>query len=187
MPDPASTFLNRILCAADILRGSQRSRSTGGYLNPFWNRLSLADTGLWGKYDPLMWLRSPPSVTILKIFSWLRIWQVISRLLNQTRLCRDRLPRKGWLYPDSRYTEYRQPAPASRLIQCAGSSRVDVDLDLCPLLPSGERSGYTQAYLDHGELPHCPDCNGLLKPDVVLFGEQMPVRTWLKAQEACKV
>jgi NAD-dependent deacetylase len=41
-------------------------------------------------------------------------------------------------------------------------------------------------YLDHGELPHCPDCNGLLKPDVVLFGEQMPVRTWLKAQEACK-
>lgn len=25
-----------------------------------------------------------------------------------------------------------------------------------------------------------------MKPNLVLFGEQLPVRTWLKAQEACK-
>ena len=42
--------------------------------------------------------------------------------------------------------------------------------------------------LDEKLPPDCPDCNGLLKPDVVLFGEQLPQeelnRAWQAAQ-AC--
>jgi NAD-dependent deacetylase len=47
-------------------------------------------------------------------------------------------------------------------------------------------SGYTQAFLESAEIPICPDCQHVLKPDVILFGEQLPVRVWLQAQEASK-
>jgi NAD-dependent deacetylase len=45
---------------------------------------------------------------------------------------------------------------------------------------------YLEPYLASGAIPYCSSCGHLLKPDIVLFGEQLPVRTWLKAQEACK-
>jgi NAD-dependent deacetylase len=46
--------------------------------------------------------------------------------------------------------------------------------------------GYLQDYLDRRQIPHCPQCGGILKPDLVLFGEQLPARVWLKAQEAAR-
>jgi NAD-dependent deacetylase len=49
-----------------------------------------------------------------------------------------------------------------------------------------DSSDFLIAYLDHGEIPQCKLCNHILKPDVILFGEQLPVRTWLKAQEISK-
>ncbi len=33
----------------------------------------------------------------------------------------------------------------------------------------------------------CPKCNKLLKPDVVLFEEQLPIKPWLNAREAVKI
>jgi len=30
----------------------------------------------------------------------------------------------------------------------------------------------------------CPDCGGMLRPDVVLFGEPLPMSEWVKAQQA---
>jgi NAD-dependent deacetylase len=41
-------------------------------------------------------------------------------------------------------------------------------------------------YIDHCALPHCQVCGSILKPDVILYEEQLPVKTWLKAEEACK-
>jgi len=32
-----------------------------------------------------------------------------------------------------------------------------------------------------GELPHCPHCNGLLRPDIVWFHEALPAATWEEA------
>jgi len=41
---------------------------------------------------------------------------------------------------------------------------------------------YLQAFTTLGELPICPDCTGVLKPDVVLFGEMLPFREIHAAQ-----
>jgi NAD-dependent deacetylase len=41
---------------------------------------------------------------------------------------------------------------------------------------------YMTAYVEYGELPHCPTCQHLLKPDVILFGEQLPQKAWADAQ-----
>lgn len=38
-------------------------------------------------------------------------------------------------------------------------------------------------YSEHDEVPYCPHCNGLLKPDVVFFGEELPVQTLREARE----
>jgi len=41
-------------------------------------------------------------------------------------------------------------------------------------------------YINHCTTPHCPICGGILKPDVILYEEQLPVKTWIKAEEACR-
>ncbi len=35
-------------------------------------------------------------------------------------------------------------------------------------------------------MPHCPGCGAVLKPDLVLMGEQLPAKTWLEALQASK-
>jgi NAD-dependent deacetylase len=37
-------------------------------------------------------------------------------------------------------------------------------------------------FLETGEMPRCPDCGGVLKPNVILFGELLPVRVLNQAQ-----
>jgi NAD-dependent deacetylase len=34
-----------------------------------------------------------------------------------------------------------------------------------------------------GEVPHCSACGGVVKPDTVLFGEQLPSLVWIEAME----
>ena len=45
---------------------------------------------------------------------------------------------------------------------------------------------YLQPFIEQGKLPHCPHCGALLKPDVILFGEQLPQNVWLEAQRASR-
>lgn len=41
---------------------------------------------------------------------------------------------------------------------------------------------FLSPYLEKGIIPHCPECNRILKPDVVLFEEQLPIKPWLHAK-----
>jgi NAD-dependent deacetylase len=43
------------------------------------------------------------------------------------------------------------------------------------------------AFATQGKLPLCPDCEGVLKPDVVLFGEMLPFREINAAQREAAV
>ena len=49
-----------------------------------------------------------------------------------------------------------------------------------------EAKGYLKSFVELGKLPHCPACNGLMKPDVILFGEQLPQQAWYNAQRECR-
>ncbi len=42
-------------------------------------------------------------------------------------------------------------------------------------------------YIEHCTIPHCQVCGSILKPDVILYEEQLPIKTWLEAEEACKL
>jgi NAD-dependent deacetylase len=39
------------------------------------------------------------------------------------------------------------------------------------------------SFFSTGELPYCERCGNILKPDVVLFEEQLPAKIWLKARK----
>lgn len=41
-------------------------------------------------------------------------------------------------------------------------------------------------FIDDGLVPHCPDCAGVLKPNVILFGEQLPIQVLQSAQKAAR-
>jgi NAD-dependent deacetylase len=41
-------------------------------------------------------------------------------------------------------------------------------------------------WLNNGELPCCPDCGNAMKPNVILFGEQLPVGPFNEAKAAAK-
>jgi NAD-dependent deacetylase len=43
-----------------------------------------------------------------------------------------------------------------------------------------------QQFLFDHQVPHCPNCGGVIKPNVILFGEQLPVRPFLAAQDLAR-
>ena len=45
---------------------------------------------------------------------------------------------------------------------------------------------YLKTFIGDGKLPTCSHCNGILKPDVILFGEQLPHAAWVTAQRAAR-
>ncbi len=49
-----------------------------------------------------------------------------------------------------------------------------------------ESAAFTPDYLDAGIIPRCPACGKILKPDAILFEEQLPAVTWTKARQACE-
>ena len=49
-----------------------------------------------------------------------------------------------------------------------------------------ESQEYLKPFVEDGQLPYCPQCGALLKPDVILFGEQLPHPAWQVAQEASR-
>lgn len=45
---------------------------------------------------------------------------------------------------------------------------------------------YVKAYLEQDVIPYCNQCGGILKPDIILFEEQLPQIVWQTAQRACR-
>lgn len=43
-----------------------------------------------------------------------------------------------------------------------------------------------EQFLKDGNVPHCPHCSGVIKPNVILFGEQLPIQVLQKAQKAAR-
>lgn len=47
-------------------------------------------------------------------------------------------------------------------------------------------NAYVKPYVEDGMIPRCDACGNYLKPDVVLFEEQLPAQIWLKARRAAE-
>jgi NAD-dependent deacetylase len=49
-----------------------------------------------------------------------------------------------------------------------------------------EATPFLRPYIENAAIPTCLSCNGILKPDVILFGEQLPQAAWFEAQRAAR-
>jgi NAD-dependent deacetylase len=49
-----------------------------------------------------------------------------------------------------------------------------------------EADSIMKQFMVDGKAPTCPTCQGPIKPDVILFGEQLPIRVFNAAQEATR-
>jgi NAD-dependent deacetylase len=67
----------------------------------------------------------------------------------------------------------RAGVPDERVFELHGNMRWAVCLDCRKRFPFEEVAARV---LGGEEIPDCPDCHGTLKPDIVMFGEQLPVR-----------
>lgn len=43
-----------------------------------------------------------------------------------------------------------------------------------------------QAFMESGVIPRCDKCDGIMKPDVILFGEQLPAQALIAAQQVAR-
>jgi NAD-dependent deacetylase len=49
-----------------------------------------------------------------------------------------------------------------------------------------DAAAYIDEVIENGGVPRCPACGGVLKPNVILFGEQLPARALLAAERAAR-
>jgi NAD-dependent deacetylase len=147
-----------------------------------------AGSGLWTRYLPmevasLSTFRYDPE----KFFGWLRplASHMLSAEPSLAHLELARLERSGRLRAiitqniDGLHTR----AGSQNVLEVHGTLNSLTCIDCYRQYKS---DGFIEPYIAKGDLPHCPYCGHLLKPDIILFEEQLPLRTWRRAQQEAK-
>ena len=76
-----------------------------------------------------------------------------------------------------------QKAGSKHVVEMHGTLRT---LSCTNCFKQFESAPFLQPYIEIGKIPQCLNCNGILKPDVILFGEQLPQSAWYEAQRAAR-
>ena len=177
--------------AADLLRGSKSAVVlTGAGLS---TPSGIPDfrsegTGLWSRDEPmdvasLFTFRTNPS----KFYAWFRplAAQIFSAEPNKAHLALAQLEKTGRLKAviTQNIDMLHQKAGAARVIEMHGTLQT---LSCTQCFQQVDYHEFLPVYIEKGDIPHCPSCNAVLKPDVILFGEQLPQKAWAEAQKACR-
>lgn len=142
-------------------------------------------SGLWEHADPMEvasiygFRRNPQA-----FYDWIRplAKQTMEAQPNPAHYALAELERMGVIKAviTQNIDELHHRAGSQRVLELHGSVRTATCTRCHQQVPTGEM---WRAFVASGELPRCPSCGGLLKPDIVLFGEMLPVDVLLEAQE----
>jgi NAD-dependent deacetylase len=144
------------------------------------------NNGLWTHYSPmevasLSAFRYQPR----KFFDWLRPLAkcLVEAKPNSSHYAFSTLEKSGDLQSiiTQNIDGLHQRAGSIAVIEVHGSLATLSCTGCFQQIPAGV---HIDCYIERGEIPICPDCYKILKPDVVLFEEQLPIKAWLKAREA---
>lgn len=179
-----------IRLAADLIRQSKHSVvltgagiSTDSGIPDF----RSDNSGLWARYDPfevasLSAFRYHPD----RFFAWMRplVADILAASPNPAHLAITSLQKAGYVQTviTQNIDGLHHRAHSKNILEVHGTLRTLTCIGCFQQLISED---IIQTYLDDGEIPRCPNCRNILKPDVVLFEEQLPIRPWMMAQEAC--
>jgi NAD-dependent deacetylase len=147
-----------------------------------------AGSGLWKKSDPmkvasLTSFHRTPQV----FFDWLRplATQIGLAQPNPAHLALAKMEKAGILKAviTQNIDGLHQKAGSNYVFEVHGS----MNTLSCPHCHSVTASTpYFAPFIEDGTLPVCPNCGSYLKPDIVLFEEMLPMKTWQAAEEHSK-
>ena len=187
----SDTIRMRIRCASEIIQGSKRGVAlTGaGISTPSGiPDFRSVNSGLWERYDPF----KVASLTAFRydpesFFGWMRslATEIHQAQPNSAHYGLAQLEEAGFIQSviTQNIDVLHQRAGSKHVLEVHGSMS---SLTCIQCFTHVDSAPYLEAYLQRGEIPRCSGCGGILKPDLVLFGEQLPHRTWLSAQDASK-
>jgi NAD-dependent deacetylase len=143
-----------------------------------------AQTGLWEKDDPMVvasvtsFLHTPE-----RFFNWLRplARTCVAAQPNPAHLALADLESKGILKAviTQNIDDLHRRAGSKNILELHGSLR---SLTCANCDQTFFASDFLPQFVETGAPPCCPDCRTLLKPDIVLFEEQLPATTWYQAE-----
>ncbi|MGB7876252.1 MAG: NAD-dependent deacylase [Anaerolineales bacterium] len=145
-------------------------------------------TGLWSRDEPmevasLSTFRTDPE----RFFVWFRplAGNIFNAKPNPAHVALAQLEEAGRVRSivTQNIDILHHKAGSKNVIEMHGTLRT---LSCTQCFQQAEAEQYLEAFVKEGELPRCPECNGLMKPDVILFGEQLPQRAWYDAQSECR-
>ena len=191
MDHQSGEFAQKLRYASDIIRGSKNivvltgaGISTPSGIPDF----RSSESGLWTRYDPFEYasinaFRYHPQ----KFFDWMR---PLAKLIfaaepNAAHYGLAQLEKSGYLHTviTQNIDGLHQKAGSQNVLEVHGTLTT---LSCVSCFKKVDSFAYLQPYLEHREIPQCPDCKSILKPNAVLFGEQLPYQAWLGAQEASR-
>lgn len=141
------------------------------------------DSGLWEKADPLAVasiyaFRQNPQ----KFYDWIH---PLSRLVleakpNAAHYALVELERQGKLKAiiTQNIDDLHTKAGSQKVYELHGHLR---ELTCIQCHQGQDSAAIFQKFVNDGQVPHC-HCGGILKPNVILFGEQLPTQEYVSAQ-----
>jgi NAD-dependent deacetylase len=176
--------------AADLLRGARLAVAlTGAGLSTPSGipDFRSAGTGLWERVDPmavasLSSFRYDPEA----FFGFLRplASQILQAVPNAAHRALARLELAGRLAGviTQNIDQLHQRAGSRRVVEVHGNVRRATCI-VC--YQEFEAGPYLDQFLQAAVVPRCPECGGVLKPNVILFGEQLPRTPFEQARAWC--
>jgi len=147
-----------------------------------------ADNGLWTRFSPmevasLTTFRYHPE----KFFEWLRplAKHMLEAEPNAGHIAFAELEDEGVVKSiiTQNIDGLHQRAGSKKVLEVHGTMSTLTCINCYHQYPSDP---VIEPYIREGIIPQCPDCNKILKPDVVLFEEQLPRNVWLNALDEIK-
>lgn len=144
-----------------------------------------AGTGLWSRDEPLevasmITFRTHPE----RFFHWFRplAAQMVYARPNPAHFALARLEEQGQLHAiiTQNVDMLHQKAGSKHVLEMHGTLRT---MSCTQCYQKYGYENFIQAFIEEGTIPRCPVCGAILKPDVILFGEQLPQRTVYEAQQ----
>jgi NAD-dependent deacetylase len=145
-------------------------------------------TGLWSYDEPLevaslSTFRYHPE----RFFEWIRplVSRIIKAQPNPAHLAIAHMEQAGFVEAiiTQNIDNLHQKAGSNQVYETHGSL-LSLSCTQCFLKTSSDP--FIQNLVDKGQIPVCPNCGSVLKPNVILFGEQMPFNAWQAAQQAAR-
>ncbi len=143
-------------------------------------------SGLWTRIEPmevasLSAFRHDPD----KFYTWLRplAMQMLAAQPNPAHAAMAKLQALGYLATiiTQNIDGLHRRAGAQVVLEVHGS----LDTLTCTnCYRKAPASAVIDDYLEHSIIPYCQVCGCVLKPDIILYEEQMPIDTWRKAEIA---